>query len=244
MDKNSCTIHSVFYYPDFDRNDHIKPSAILRNFQQVSGIHAEMSGRTVHEIFVQTGKVYIVARYEAEILRQPVPGEMEVKTWIESLGRVYVTRCYEIRQKGEVVIRGAGLWFMYDLATRLPCRAHLSIVDLPACPVDPEHPYDIGNFKIENELPVQCEATILYAQCDTNHHANNTCYPDFCQQITRDAEICGFRIAYKHECYEGETITLTAAPAPDGSCMQIRGVHQNGTTAFEAEFKLKQGETQ
>lgn len=238
MDNSSKTINSIFFYPDFDVDNHIKPSAILKNFQQCSGAHEEMAGRTVHEIFVQTGKVYIVARYEVEILQQPVPGAIEVKTWIESSERVYVTRCYEICQGGTVVIRGAGLWFMYDLQTRLPCRTHTEIVALPACPADPENPHQIEKFKLEPELPPAGEVEVLFAQCDNNHHANNTYYMDYCQQLTKEAEIIGFRIAYKHECYDGETVRLTSAKMPDGR-LQIRGLHESGATSFEAEIITK-----
>jgi len=235
MAYESCSIQSLFFYPDFDRNDRIKLSAVLRNFQQVSGAHVELTGTTTAEIYQKTGKVYIVAGYEAEILRQPLPGAIEVRTWIENfVRRIYTVRRYEIVQNGEVVIRGAGLWFMYDPATRFPVRNHREIVDLPACPRDAEKPYEMAGLTLPEQLVRAEEGRVTFIQCDSNHHLNNTYYPDFCQQITRDREVTGLRIVYKHECAENESILLTAQTC--GEQTFVRGLHQDGKTAFEAEL--------
>ena len=76
----------------------------------------------------------------------------------------------------------------------------------------------------------------MFIQCDGNQHLNNTYYPDFCQQVTRDAEVRGFRIAYKHECAENENILLTAQAC--GEKIFVRGLHQDESTAFEAELTI------
>ena len=235
MAYESCSIQSLFFYPDFDRNDRIKLSAVLRNFQQVSGAHVELTGTTTAEIYQKTGKVYIVAGYEADILRRPHPGSIEVRTWIEGFRRrIYTVRRYEIVQDGEVVICGAGLWFMYDPVTRFPVRNHLEIVDLPACPSDPEAPYDMAELQLPSQMQQTDTGRVMFIQCDGNNHLNNTYYPDFCQQITRDREVVGFRIAYKRECAENEEILLTAQTC--GEKTYVRGLHQDESTAFEAEL--------
>ena len=96
MIPETCVLRSLFFETDFDAHRRVRPSAVLRNFQQVGAEHLRQAGGDPETILRQTGSVYLVSGYDFSVLRQPVPGEIEVRTHIESYPRFFIVRAYEI----------------------------------------------------------------------------------------------------------------------------------------------------
>lgn len=105
-----------------DRNGHVNNVAFLQWMQDIAIEHYGVLGGSEAERpfgtwFVREHKLeYLLPAFEGE--------EIELRTWVENVGRVRSLRRYEFVRKtdGKILVRGETEWVFVDPASGKPMR--------------------------------------------------------------------------------------------------------------------------
>lgn len=139
--------------------------------------------------------------------------EIGVKTWIESVYRLFTDRNFELIDKeGKTMGYVRSVWAMINMETRKPVDLlalhgeNLSeCVCERACPIDKP-----GRIKVTQETPI-AEHLIKYSDIDINGHVNSIKYIEhildlFSLDTYKEKQIKRFEMAYVTESYYGDTL--------------------------------------
>ena len=212
-----------------------------------AGNHSQRRGWGISAIN-ENKHTWVLSRLSIEMEEMPRQYEhLEVKTWVESVLKLFTTRNYAIlRPDGTAYGYARSVWAMIDMETRRPCDL-LTLFDgdiLRYAVNDEENDCPIeghGRFRFRDPELVQTIDT-HYSDVDINGHINSIKYIEhildlfpgerFQQGIQR------FEIAYKAESYLGDTLSFYRQPAGDNEYdIEVR---KNGTDVVcQAKVRFK-----
>ena len=208
-------------------------SGLFHEIQEVSG-EAAASWKASGEDLQKTGLMWVVVRYELNMIREICPGEeLLFKTWALPFRHMMSQRNYLVFDKnGELVLTAAGTWAVVDRASR-------KMVEPSAYPVHFEtetseylipRPGSPGKTKTEYASLYQVQDVDL----DMNLHMNNTRYFDLvenhCVGCFQGKKVRQVRTAFLNEARLGETVQLNWGS--EDQLLYCSG-SKNGTPCFE-----------
>lgn len=191
----------------------LRPSALLRFFQDVSVKHVEQLGMP-REYTLVKGLIWVIAKQHIEINRMPKYDEtITVSTWPSKTMHILFPRSYEVRDsKGNVIIKASSIWALIDINTRKmvnPTDYGIEVKDMSE-----GRKFDMPfSNKIPFELPNEGMIEAKYSFCDLNGHINNACYLDIAENMVpisflKEHELKLIDIKYIHEIPLGSTLPI------------------------------------
>ncbi len=218
---------------DFDKYDHIKPSAVLELFQDAAGQHAEELG-VGFAAMLERSYLWVLTRIKFRVLAAPRRyQDVVVKTWPLAPNRLNYRREYCIEDtQGAPLIVGSSEWVVIHSEK----RRFLSVPDL--------YPFADGFYTeqmIDEKLRRVADfeeagtpyiVTPGFGDLDLNDHVNNTKYAGFVLDAIDPSEqliLREFQIDYRKEVMQGtplqiycrseETVRLVKGQNADGDIM-------------------------
>lgn len=192
---------------DFDKNDCLKPFAILDAFQTVADFHAKRIGMGYDDL-IKNGIVWVLLRTRYDVLKPISFGTEKVilRTWPHEAGRADYDRDYQILSTdNEVLINGSSKWCLLNIKTRRIVFG--GGVNYPDGEYYLQKNYPdglkkIADFSIEGAL----EVTALAGERDLDHngHVNNARYAEFILDALEGEKIRSIEINYLNEMIKGE----------------------------------------
>ncbi len=226
---------------DFDKYDHIKPSAVLELFQDAAGQHGEEIGVGYEEM---TSRLYIwmIMRIKFQIISSPKSYQkVVVRTWPLAPNRLSYRREYKIDdENGETLIIGSSEWVVvHSEKRRLVSDPGL----YPA--TDGFHTEEmfegkllkVADFKAEGEPRI---VNAGFSEIDFNNHVNNTKYANYVLDAVVPSEkdvLSAFQIDYRKEVLEGTTLSIYHTK--DGNQVLAKGLGDNGDIMFACRLEYK-----
>ena len=226
---------------DFDKNDVLRPSAILDMFQSVAEEHARILGIGYEEL-LKKDCVWVLLRSKYDVLNAVVFGTQKVivKTWPLPQGRGDYDRDYAIYSvDGELLVKGSSKWCVINYLTRrLVFGAN---VEYPTGDeIYPVKNYEQGLKKIADFNLDGAEEFLGYAgdsAVDHNGHINNVKYCDFMLDalaLPKGVSIKGLEINYLSELQIGK---YSIYHVKDGDNRLIKGFSDQ-KESFRAVIEL------
>lgn len=226
---------------DFDKYDHIKPSAILDLFQDAAGQHAEEIGVGFGDMIARE-YLWVLTRIKFKIISPPSRYQtVTVKTWPLEPNRLNYRREYCIEdQNGQRLVVGSSEWVVIHSKE----RKLLSVPDL----------YNLdGNY--HNEVMFEEKAKKVrdfenigepyvvnagFCELDVNDHVNNTKYANYVlDAISPQKEdiIDTFQIDYRKEVMQGTQLNVYYSKEED--IITAKGQNNDGDIMFACRIELK-----
>lgn len=194
---------------DFDKNDNLKPSAIMDAFQSVADLHATKLGVGYTDL-LSVGCVWMLVRAKFEVLKPVKFGESQVvvKTWPHVAGKVDYDRDYVIEStSGETLVKGTSKWCVVNMQTR---RIALGKAKYPLTEFYPERNFEgdlkkLPDFDLDgaNKFKGYAGESAL----DHNGHVNNVRYFEFILDATpldKNEQVKTVEINYLNELIVGD----------------------------------------
>lgn len=186
-----------------------KPSAIMETMQESAGAHSELLGLGREEM-ERLGLGWVISRLRVEFTRMPVSGEkITVETYPTANRHLFYPRSHIFRDaQGNTVGSANTLWLVMDLASRKMVNSEIILSKMP----------DNRDLKPAAGMPAAvkpCEGAVIssvvspqFTDLDTNGHANNTKYLDWCinalgMDIMREYCVMSFDANYDAEILPG-----------------------------------------
>lgn len=187
--------------------------------------HAEDRG---FEKICINGRTYlwVLSRMVIEMDRMPQTGDDgSITTWLRSAYRYFTDRCFEISDsEGNVYGRVLTIWALIDAESREAVDLKDVLGDTLCDYIDAERPLSIerGARIRPNDMQPVAERQVYYSDLDKNGHLNSIRYIDYVldtfpkwayeTQSPRRIEI-----AYSHESYYGDTVSILRKEAAPGA---------------------------
>ena len=173
------------------------------------------------------GRAWVISRLAVEMGEAPrEQAEIAVETWVESVSKLFTTRCFSISdtRTGKQYGYARGIWAMIDKHTRRP-------VDLVAgtggvvtrfvdgerlCPIAPP-----SRVNVPKEAQPCGEYTAKYSDIDMNGHVNSLKYVAHALDLW-DSEwhsrhrVARMDMAYSSECKCGDRLVFAADDTAEG----------------------------
>lgn len=224
-----------------DFQNRMKPSAIMRQVQQVSTDHCDALGITA-QVYEETHTAFLLAKLSLEVYKDIRVGEAVKLVTRPALPvrAVYnrYTGLYD--EDGALAAAMDSRWILIDTRTRRILRRPPEGIDWPfIAPVTQEH-------SLTMEKPDDLESVgtvkVTYSRVDQNRHLNNTEYADIicdCLPIEhfQNGSVKKLVLSYHHEARFGEELTLYRAALTDAPGYYLCGMlgEQN---CFEANIRF------
>lgn len=193
---------------------YLRPSCLLRFFQDVSVSHTEELGMP-RQYTLDKGLLWVVAKQHIEIKRMPKFDEtITVSTYPSKTMHVLFPRTCEVRdEKGETIIKCTSIWALIDIKTRKMVNPNEYGICVPDMSEGREFNIPLSN-KIPFDLSEKGEIEASFSFCDLNGHINNTCYLDIAENLMpisflKEHELKLIDIKYVHEVPLGTKLPVT-----------------------------------
>ena len=226
---------------DFDKYNHIKPSAVLELFQDAAGQHAEEIG-VGFDSMIKKSYLWVLTRIKFKIISNPKSFQkVIVKTWPLMPNRLNYRREYCIENEiGEKLIVGSSEWVVIHSEK----RRFISDPDI--------YPFT-DNFHMEK----MCEDKLVrvdnfepgdvpriinagFSELDVNNHVNNTKYANYVLDANPPSEsdvLEEFQIDYRKEVLEGTQLEIYSK-REEAECL-AKGLNHNGEIMFACKMIYK-----
>lgn len=194
------------------------------------------------EDLAKKGCFWVAAKSVVHFIARPkMLQSVKVSSWPEKPGNIRCNRYYTIADNEQVIVEGKTEWTILDMETGRPKKSaeiypqglvHLEDV------VCPEPFSRIGtDFSDCEEIS---KYTVSSRDIDVSQHMNNVAYirailSSFSCKELDDMNISELEIAYRMQCYEGETLSFRKRTVEDG--MEIGVIKEDGKTATVLRIK-------
>ena len=229
---------------DFARNYDLRH--LMHDFHDLTGIHSVDMGIDSLSVYGKYNAMWIVSRIRISFYGS-MPAwrdEISVETFPLAPGIVRMEReCVFRRADGSVFARLGSEWCLLDASTGRPRRPLQT--GYPADIVHRERELDTDytrmDFKSEKR-DFAFEHTVRVSDLDMNGHMNNVAYivqanDAFSLEKLTKNRISGFEIAFKAQCYEGDTLRVFRRLL-GGGVYAVYADKPDGTRVFDSMFTL------
>lgn len=228
---------------DGDRYDRLRPSALLRYFQDVATEHTILVGMDRDYLVSQYNGCWILTRVWFRLERPILVGEeIRVATWHRGISGIQVYRDFQLFAGEEPVGQAVSAWVVAHVENRKMLRPKTipAIADAPV----PEGA-DGLQLKLIREPEGKVfsyEKTVRYADLDINGHMNNTKYADLLLDVFTPEEleshfVSEMQLNYSQECRFGEQLAISRYE--EGDSYYIDGCDGEGKRRFETVVQLR-----
>ncbi len=209
-------------------------------FMDLATEHAKLIG-VGSDVLREKGCFWVVSKTRICFKRHPkMTEEVTVSTWPEKPKTIRYNRYYTVEDACGVIVEGKNEWAILDMVSGRPCKA------TDVYPQNIEHLEDkvctepflrmSTDFADCKEL---CKHRVVSSDIDMSQHMNNVAYiravlSAFTCNELRDMNISEIEIHYRHQCYEGEELSIlrrdaedsveTGVIKPDGSCGAVLSI--------------------
>ena len=202
-----------------DFQNHMKPSAILRQVQQIGNDHCNSVGIT-SAVYEKTHTAFLLAKLSVEIYGDICAGDIVTMVTKPSapIRAVYQRYTSLYNPQGKELAAVDGRWILVDTQTRKILRKIPEAFPFPFLDEKKEE-QDVSIPKLSG-LSSYGRITASYSRCDQNGHINNAEYADIvCDQLPLslylEKRLSTLVLAYHHELPLGENMELLGAPSPE-----------------------------
>lgn len=187
---------------DLDWNDEVASATLFKYFEEAAMRGSSHFGFTL-EWYQAQQQFWVIRTLRMERVCSPHYGdELEIRTWVSSLGRVRSDRNYEIRRRrdGQLIARGIANWVYIDAAQMLPTRIHPQLAAAFSKSVEPIlPPLPKVTLRLETVAQFEFRATrrAQFFEADAMKHINNAVYVNWVEEAVRDAlQAMGFDLVH------------------------------------------------
>lgn len=226
---------------DFDKYDHIKPSAVLDLFQDAAGQHAIEIGVGYDEM-IKRSYLWVLTRIKFKVITEPTSYQKVIlKTWPLAPNRLSYRREYCIENENrERLILGSSEWVVIDSEK----RRFLSVPDLYPF-TDGFHKEIMFEGKLGKILDFEAIGTprtvnVGFCELDINNHVNNTKYANYVLDAINPSKsdaLDTFQIDYRKEVLQGTEIAIYHTK--QDNIVLTKGQDENGDTMFACKIEYK-----
>ena len=205
---------------DFDKFNHIRPSAVLDLFQDVAGRHAEEIN-VGHDAMKNRSYFWVLVKTKFRIISQPeIYQKVVAKTWPLEPNKFIYRREYTIEsEEGKKLIIGSSEWVVVHSEK----RRLVSAPDL--------YPFTDG-FHTEMNFEPRIEKI--------SNHVNNTKYADFVLDSVNPDDVFNidvFQIDYRKEVLQGDKLEI--CHKIDNKHLIAKGMNEDGNVMFACDITYK-----
>ncbi|MBQ3054990.1 MAG: hypothetical protein IJC88_02690 [Oscillospiraceae bacterium] len=225
--QEEITVHSY----DCDKEQNMRPSAILRYLQEIAGAHCALLGMDYDHLAKNDG-VFLIVRQSMNLYRIPKKDEvLLLSTWHRGTKGVQSYRETQITTRdGEVLVDSTGVWILAHVSDHRIWRpSDFTAFQIPHRP-EPVLPTRPEKLRAPAEMEAIGFRPIRYTDIDYNRHVNNCVYADIlCDFMPGGMEgkkLSTLDIAYIAEAKEGDTLRILAQECENG--LWMRGEHERG----------------
>jgi len=227
---------------DCDITKRARVSTIMKLLADIAGTAYGSKGYT-HSYLLENNFVFLLSRVSIHINRMPIADEkLSFHTWERDIKGVLFYRDFAIYDSLQnIIIEASSAWFLVNPSTRqiikptnFPGKADLH-QDKKA------NTLPVAKLKLPESLETVGERKIVYSDIDANGHVYNAVYAsiacDFLSEglLTQKAGLKDFRINFKQEAKQGETLEIFKKEEQDKAFV----VGKIGEiVSFECEFAL------
>lgn len=226
---------------DFDKFNHIKPSAVLDLFQDAAGQHAVEIGVGFDEM-IKRSYLWVLTKVKFKIVSQPeIYQKLKIKTWPLAPNRLSYRREYCIEnERGEQLIVGSSEWVVIHSEK----RRFLSVADLYPF-TDGFHEEMMFEGKLGKVPDFEAQETPRtvnagFSELDVNNHVNNTKYANYVFDAINPSkayQLDTFQIDYRKEILQGTQ--LNVYHTKQDNIVLAKGLNESGDVMFACELEYK-----
>lgn len=226
---------------DFDKFNHLKPSAVLDLFQDAAGQHAEELGLGFTQM-LNRSYLWVITRVAFKVVSAPSRYQtVYVKTWPLEPRRLNYRREYCITdENGMVLIKGSSEWVIVHSEQ----RKLLSVPQL--------YPFTDGfcrdtmfDEKLSKVADFEAIGTpymvnTRFSELDVNNHVNNIKYADFVIDAlvpSADDILETFQIDYRKEVVHGTQLNVYFVK--EENHVLAKGQNTSGDNMFACKIQFK-----
>ena len=182
------------------------------------------------------GLIWITTKTKIRIYERPqMLSTVQLTTWPGPADKSRSNRYYTMVQGGRLLAEAKNEWSVLEPAAgKIHRVSEVFPKDVELCT---DTVCDTPYYKISDDFS-QCEVmgrhTVTFSDLDTSNHMNNANYvrrvfSAFSSEEIASMPITEMEIAYKQQCYEGETLTLVKRENDNGCDIGI--IKEDGRTA-------------
>ena len=218
--------------PDSSMDRLIKPSAVMKYFQEISDCHCTLVGND-YQSLRDRDMAFISVKTSITFHKTPAWGQqITCKTWHREMkGINWVRDCVMLSDAGEVLVESTTNWILMDLTERKVCRPNkvpgLNVVTAPEWALQNDR---LGRMKLPEDMPLVAERKVEYTDIDYFGHLNNCVYADIiCNAMPGGMvgrELKKLDIAFSMEGREGDVLQIHAME--EDGLVYFTGYHDRG----------------
>ena len=199
------------HFSDVDKNNILKPSALLNYLQEIGSLHTDSVKLGLYQVPI-LHFAWIVLGWKIKINSLPKwNDQLRVVTWPRSFNNFFYFRDYEIyNNKDEKIACATSKWICFDTENQRIEKVSEKVTSL--LPTDGTTIFDEKFGKMKEPLSYENTFfyTILKHDIDTNNHLNNVKYLTLALEVLPDSvsstDISEIEIMYKNSSYLHEDI--------------------------------------
>ena len=152
-----------------------------------------------------------------------------------SIRKFYAYRKYEIfNEEGETIVSANSLWFLIDSEKRRPCKINEHISKQFGLGPEDNGQLEFKKLIEPEEISMEKEFSVRYADIDTNKHVNNVKYISWSLEAIPDEilENCTLRelkVNYEKETAYGEDVRVRSEVKEEETQYIIRSIVVNSS---------------
>lgn len=228
---------------DFDKFNHVKPSAVLDLFLDATEQHAEVLG-VGYDSMIKHSYYWVLVRIKFQIISHPKRYQkVIVKTWPRVLNRSNYRREYCIEdQDGEILVIGSSEWLVVSNAKRIPRIVMDSDFFNFSNRFYPLIYFESNLDRVQDFKTRRLPYMVPLGFCDlgVKNQINNTKYADYVvDALDPDAseEIELFQIDFRNKVKPG---VMAIYHKKKDEFILAKGQNEDGETIFACKLKYKQ----
>ncbi len=204
---------------DLSGSGFVRPSAVLRRFQQIARDDLLSLGVS-YQAMREKGQAFVVSRMALQFER-PVVGEVPLKlvTAANPSHGATFPRSFLLSDETGVVARAMSQWALLDFEKRALLRASAFSWDLPSFPDLSDGLSCERLAKPRDAAPIDTDYRRVYpSMLDQNCHLNNCNYADLATDLIPHGkgEVKELQISFQREAKLGETLLISRYDEEEG----------------------------
>jgi acyl-ACP thioesterase len=216
VSRHPFKIHSF----DTDAFGALTAPGLLGYLLEASGRSADRLGFGIEKLQTQN-LTWVIARIGIVLHEAVTFGEqIEVETWPAGLMRSASTRDFRIWKGAREIGQATSLWFVLDMETRMPQRAHSLLPEhLHAAT---EHPLTLSRSvsAIAGTPEIERTFDVRLADIDLNQHVTASSYVAWAMEAVPQAvwasnRLTSLDVQFLEECHYGHQIVTASVPIDD-----------------------------
>jgi medium-chain acyl-[acyl-carrier-protein] hydrolase len=229
----SCHPFKVHSF-DTDAFGLLSAPGLLGYLLESSGRSADRLGFGIAKLQKERGLTWVIGRIKIELVK-PLRflENLEVQTWPSGLARSAVMRDFRILKSNLEVGRATSTWFLLDMDTRLPVRAH-EVFPSHLHP-EQEHLVPLSRLvpRFHEPEEVAHQFSVRFSDIDLNRHVTAASYVAWAMEAVDERtwetqRLASLDIQFLEECHLGETVISSSRRLDATTRLHRITRHSNG----------------